>query len=87
MTDQELARDRAVRELARRLRAIAPDGLLADIDAFAAQYWQDATDRGYWRHVPPSPGITPAAPNPEATARGIARARKALTGEEVDEDA
>jgi hypothetical protein len=79
MTDQELARERAVRELARRLHAIAPDGLLTDIDAFAAQYWQDATERGHWRCMPPPPDITPVTPNPDAYERGAQLARQALT--------
>ena len=78
MTDQEQAKERAVRELARRLHAVAPDGLLTDIDQFAAQYWQDATERGYWRHVPPSPGITPPTPNPDAYERGADLARDLL---------
>lgn len=78
MTDQELARDRAIRELARRLRAIAPDGLLTDIDQFCDTYWRDATERGYWRHVPPPPDITPVTPNPDAYDRGGALARDLL---------
>jgi hypothetical protein len=60
MTDQELARERAVRELARRLRSIAPDGLLVDIDGFATTFINDMTVRGGWRHVPRPPVIAPA---------------------------
>jgi hypothetical protein len=78
MTDQELARERAVRELARRLRAIAPDGLLTDIDQFCDRYWRDATEHGHWRFVPPPPGLTPVTPNPDAYERGAPRAREAL---------
>ena len=81
MSDQELARDRAIRELARRLEHIVPASLLADPHAFARQFIHDMTEantRGAWRYIPTSPGITPPTPNPDAYERGGELARDLL---------
>jgi hypothetical protein len=85
MTEQELARDRAARELARRLHAIAPDGLLTDIDQFAATFVNDMTapnSRGRWCYVHTTPAITLAEKNPDAYERGAAEARARLNRKE-----
>lgn len=74
MSEQEQARDRATRELARWL---APVTNLKNPEAAAAQFidWLYAN---HFRYVAPPPGFTPAAPNPEAAARGVAEARNLL---------
>jgi hypothetical protein len=73
---QEEARERAARELARRVADVAA---VADPLEFARRFVRDMTASGAWRYVPPSPGWKPGAPNPEATERGAAMAREALT--------
>jgi hypothetical protein len=81
MTEQEQARDRATRELARRLHAIAPDGLLTDIDTFAAEFVTDMTapnSRGRWCYVLANPGFRVEPKNPDAYERGPALARNLL---------
>ena len=76
MTDYQAdARDRAARELARRLEHVAA---LADPLAFARAFIRDMTAAGHWRYVPPTPGIKPAAKNPDAYDRGGALARDLL---------
>jgi len=81
MTDQEQARERAARELARQLHAVAPEGLLTDIDEFAAKFIAGMTTpnrRGRWCYVHANPGITPSAAHPDAYERGGAEARALL---------
>jgi hypothetical protein len=74
-TDQEQARERAAQELAKRVAAIAG---IADPLAWARSFMRDMTAAGNWRYVPPAPGITPPAPNPDAYERGAPLAREAL---------
>lgn len=77
MTDQDHAAELAVTELAKRLRAVIPAGLLVDADAFAARFITDLQAE-HWRCLPPPPEWRHDPPDPEATARGVAMARAAL---------
>lgn len=74
MTDQERAKEQAIRELASWL---APVTNLRDPEAGARKF-MDWLQEHYWRHMPPAPGITPPAPNPDAYDRGGALARDLL---------
>lgn len=74
MTDQEQARERATRELARLL---APVTNLKNPEAAAAQF-VDWLYANHFRYMPPPPGITPVTPNPDAYERGPALARDLL---------
>jgi hypothetical protein len=77
--DFDAAKDRAARELARRLEHVTT---LQDPLTWARQFIEDMTAPGAWRYVPAPPAIKPAQPDPEATARGVAKAREALRKDE-----
>jgi hypothetical protein len=74
MTDQELARDRAIRELARLLKPVTN---LKNPEAAAIQF-VDWLYANHFRYVAPPPGWKADPPNPEATARGVDMARDLL---------
>lgn len=80
MSEQEQARDRAIRELARLL---APVTSLKNPEAAAAQY-VDWLYANHFRYIPPPPGITPPKPNPDAYERGAAEARARLNRKDQD---
>ena len=66
--DQDVAAERAARELERRLRMFAPASLLADAHGFAAAFvrWQFTHDRHCWPRSQAAvesrqPGVAPDA--------------------------
>jgi hypothetical protein len=73
--DFDAAKDRAARELARRLEHVTT---LQDPLTWARQFIEDMTAPGAWRYVPAPPAIKPAQPNPDAYERGGALARELL---------
>lgn len=79
MTDdpgQQYADTQLVHVITHRLQHI-PESLLADRAAWARKLVADMRANG-WYHREPAQDFTPATPNPEATARGAAKAREAL---------
>jgi hypothetical protein len=78
-SEQRHADEQAARALAHRLRHIPPS-LLADPDALARQFIAVMRENG-WYHRDTPPAVTLAQPDPEATARGVAKAREALRKE------
>ncbi|MCO6011447.1 hypothetical protein NE236_41510 [Actinoallomurus purpureus] len=66
--DQDKARERAARDLARRLEHVT---LLADPLAFAHTYWADAANSG-WRYLPSAAAPPRPATDPE-TARTVSK--------------
>ena len=74
MTDQERAKEEAVRELTSWL---GPVTNLRDPEAGARKF-MDWLESRYWRCWPPPPGITAGEKNPEAYERGAAQARDLL---------
>jgi hypothetical protein len=78
--DPDAAADESVRELERRLRMVVPPSLLADPHAFAVAFKNWELAHGWYRRDTP-PAVTLAQPDPEATARGVAKAREALRKE------
>jgi hypothetical protein len=80
--DQRYADEQAARALAHRLRHI-PASILADPDALARQFIAVMRENG-WYHRDTPPAIKAAPPDPEATARGVAKARAALEERKAD---
>lgn len=75
-SEQRHADEQAARALAHRLRHI-PASLLADPDGLARQFIAVMRENG-WYHRETVPAVTLTPPDPEATARGVAKARAAL---------
>ena len=86
MTDQDEAAERAAQELARRLRAIVPESLLADPLAFAREYWADARAE-HWRCLPPAPDpiARARAAHPSPTTSDYLAARAAITRKDEEQ--